>query len=623
MRFLLSLLLSLLFIVFIFGLALSASVFQEAQAAEDDLIILDEDVQPQADTSPILDFFQRHFGIAGGGFYAGGGGAFEQGFGFGSASFDYPFTFFSRKGRVFVSGGYSYRQVELSLEFEEDFPNIGFDDDTALADRRLELEDPDTSDCSFTPIDNPTDDQVRNTRRTCEFDIKVTDSSAELREAFFEYEIISDVIIAVGRQRPAWGQFDVFSVTNALLPIEFQSREFGFSNSNLRYPQDAVILSYFPTERIELSGYLFLQTSLDPILEKGLRGGSYGIRQDGSCDDLAPTANFIECEDDINGRGFRQVELPFSGDLEGEDKLAYAARAVWRSDYFTAGFTFNQGRFSLLGIFNRLPVVERFCLGDPTTDPNHCSDDMDLVGYNVRDRLVLGEARAFAVEIAVPINQWTIKGEFVYVQSQADIGVRTQQRTRCSDPRSTNISVRQECLRGEREDDLFRWIDAMNGGRGYVDVDGIMAQIGFDVRYDQWNFGLSVLLFQSLLSNEAKRANEFYKAAFPNNTSLLDEGDFDGIPLPTAYVFYDFGVEKQHTIGFAGGFLGVVAGVSVFYTGSKLFDEHFNWTASVDYTTSLANLLIAEANSDSQGGGDSELSEDFSLTFRIGATVEF
>ena len=65
------------------------------------------------------------------------------------------------------------------------------------------------------------------------------------------------------------------------------------------------------------------------------------------------------------------------------------------------------------------------------------------------------------------------------------------------------------------EDIFFRWIDTMNGGRGYVDVDGIMAQIGFDVRYDQWNFGLSVLLFQSLLSDEAKRANELYKAAFP------------------------------------------------------------------------------------------------------------
>ena len=370
MRFLLSLLL----FVFIFGLALSVCVSQEAQAAEDDLIILDEDVQPQADTSPILDFFQRHFGIAGGGFYAGGGGAFEQAFGFGSASFDYPFTLLSRKGRLFVAGGYSYRQVELTLEFEEDSLDSSDDlvilDDVAITARRDELlagSEP-GSDCPFARLANADAldrNQISALRRTCEFQIKVTDSAAELREAFFEYEILPDVIIAVGRQRPAWGQFDVFSVTNSLLPIEFQSREFGFSNSNLRYPQDAAIISYFPTERIELSGYLFFQTSLDPILEKGLRGGGYNLFIDAAtCDDL--DLDFRDCDNMTAARPFLDVELPFSGDLEGEDDLAYAARAVWRSDYFTAGFTFNQGRFSLLGIFNRLPVVERFCLGDST-----------------------------------------------------------------------------------------------------------------------------------------------------------------------------------------------------------------------------------------------------------------
>ena len=606
MRFLLSLL-------FIFGLVLGASVFQEAQAAEDDLIILDEDVQPQADTSPILDFFQRHFGIAGGGFYAGGGGAFEQGFGFGSASFDYPFTLLSRKGRLFVAGGYSYRQVELTLDFEEDFPNIGFADDMALADRRLELEEPESSDCSFTPIENPTDDQVRNTRRTCEFDIKVTDSSGELREAFLEYEIIPDLVVSVGRRRPVWGQFDVFSVTNSLLPLEFQSREFGFSNNNLGYPQDVAILTYFPTERIEVSGYLFLQTTLDPILEKGLRGGSYSILQEGSC------ADEIECENEIDdGRIFRRVELPFSGDLEGEDKLNYAARAVWRSDYLTLGFTFNYGRAALFGAFNRLPSVERFCLAGMD-----CGDDDNLLGYNVRDRLVLGAATSFGAEISIPINQWTIKAEFVYIQEQADIGVRTQRRTECP-PEDIQDMFAQQCrIRLIDEGRLFEWIRDMNGGRGYVDVDTLMGQLGVDVRYDRWNFGLSVIFFQAILSSQADRANDLYKAAFPGDDSPLDSSSFEGIPFPTAYVFYDFGVEKEHTIGFAGGFLGVVAGVSVFYTGSKLFDEHFNWTASVDYTTSLANLLIAEANSDRQGGGDSELSEDFSLTFRIGATVEF
>ncbi len=602
---------------FVFFLVLGIVLgISQAQAADDDLIILDEDSAPQTQTSPTLDFLQRHFHIIGGGFWSGGSGSFQQILGFGSASFDYPFDFLSRKGRLLVSGGYSYRQVELSLTFGENFQD-------ATSQRRQELQNPenDDSECRFAPVDvrGLSDEGVRNVRRSCEFDVKVTDSSGELREAFFEYEIRSDLVVAVGRQRPAWGQFDVFSVTNALLPIEFQSREFGFSNNNLRYPQDAVIVSYFPTERVELSGYLFFQTSLDPILEKGLIGGSYNIFVEGEPSSDNPNfrgrENFISCD---TREGVSECEFPFSGDLEGEDKLGYAGRALWRLDDFTLGFTFNQGRFSLLNLFNRLPMVERFCLSD--TD---CGDERNVIGYNVTDRLILGEATAFAGEFSVPINEWTIKGEFVYVQGQSDIGLFTQRRISIC-PNDPNNPFFAECQRSlQRQDDLFNWISDMNGGRGYVDVDAIMVQLGFDARYDRWNFGLSLLLFQTLLSDEADRANALYKAAFPGSDSVLDESDFGGIPLPTAYVFYDFGAEQQHTLGFAGGFLGVVAGVSVFYTGSKLLNEHLNWTVSVDYTTSIANQLIADSNENRQQGGDSELSDDFSLSFRVGATLEF
>ncbi len=576
---------------------------QLAQAADDDdLIILDEDSQPQADSNQILDFLQRHFQISGGGFYAGGGSAFEQGFGFGSAGFDYPFTFFSRRGRIFVEGGYSYREVELTLSFEESFPNVG-NDQARIEARRDELEATD-SDCA--PV-NPDDVEISTFRRTCEFNIKVTDSSGELREAFLEYEVFPDVVVAVGRQRPVWGQFDVFSVTNALLPIEVQTRQFGFSNNNLRFPQDAVIVSYFPTERIELSGYLFLQTSLDPLLEEGLRGGNYNLLRD---TDLVDT-DLVACDEVQDLSGVSDCEFEIGGDLAGEDRLGYAARALWRTDYATIGFTFNQGRYSLLGTFNRLPIVSRFC-----RDGLDCGDDANLIGYNVQDRLILGESRSFGFEISIPLREWTIKGEFVYNQSQTDIGVFTQRRRQCPPQNPVN-----DC---QPFDAFFNWIVRDNRGRGYVDVDAIMVQLGFDARYDRWNFGLSILLFQSLLSGEADRANDLYKAAFPGNDSQLDEGDFDGIPLPTVYVFYDFGLEKEHTVGLAGGFLGIVAGVSVFYTGSKLFNEHLNWTAAVDYTTSLASQLIADSNDNRQGNeGSTELSEEFSLTFRVGATLEF
>ena len=106
----------LLSVFFVLALAISS-----AHAREHDLIILDEDDAAEtAETNAIIDFLQRHVSVAGGGYWAGGFGAFQSSFGFVSASFDYPFSLFYGNGRILVTGGYSYRDVDLTLEFEED-----------------------------------------------------------------------------------------------------------------------------------------------------------------------------------------------------------------------------------------------------------------------------------------------------------------------------------------------------------------------------------------------------------------------------------------------------------------------------------------------------------------------
>ena len=216
-----------------------------------------------------------------------------------------------------------------------------------------------------------------------------------------------------------------------------------------------------------------------------------------------------------------------------------------------------------------------------------------------------------------------------------DVGAYTQ--TRFSDSNRRNIcgnrlnpdlspemrEIIDNCLRPYiAHDNYFDWIIRDNGGRGYVDTSMLMIQVGADARYDRWNFGLSVLFLQSFLSSEADRVDALYKAAYPNDTSPFEEADFEGLPLPTAYVFYDVDAEKQHSIGLAGGFLGIFLGGSIFYVG-QFFDQHFTWTVAVDYSTSLANQLIADSNQNAQGRGDTSQLEDFSLSFRAGATLEF
>lgn len=564
-----------------------------ATSANDDLIVLDEGSSGSSDTNDFLDFLQKSFFVNGGGFWSGAGGdeGVTQIFGFGRVGFDYSFDVFNLSQKIYVVGGYSYRQIDLGLTLEEGF-----------ASERVGRTGNDMSaPCQFAN-DDALDTNPEAPRRKCDFSIGVKDKGFELREAYVSLEIFPDIVLNVGRQRPTWGQFAVFSVVNSVLPIELQSKEFGVSNTNLRMPQDVAQLSVFLVENVELSAFIFYQTTLDPLLEKVL---------------VAPEEYEI-FSNDIMADTSRKNALGDGSKLINQDKLGFASRVLWRNNYFTAGLTYNQGYFSLFNTFSRLPSVE-------VVLPAGGSSTTDIpVAYNVIPRLILSKTTSFGAELAIPISNWTIKAELVYSQYKTDIGVRSTSVANCSfrpDPPSCRT----------RFTGLFDWIINDNNGQAFVDVANISAQAGFSVDYENWDFGFNVLFFTSLLSDEAKRANEFFKAAYPNDTSTLDSGSLDGIPFPTAFVFYNFGDEEQHRIGLVGGFLGITAGANLFYTGPvylgvAALDERINWTVSADYTTSLASQLLADvedSESDQNTSSGVSLTSEFAFSFRVGATLEF
>ena len=539
---------SRIFYSFLFSFFLLAT---PSIAAEDDIIILDEGAQKQDDADSFLDFIRRHFSLSGGGFWSGGGGSWSGGgkltqiFGFGRLGFDYPFRIQGKEQRIVVLGGYSYRQIELDLEFKDR-------DDKDRAD--------------------PKD------RKSMDFTADFESDTFELREAYGEFELPFDIIIAVGRQRPTWGQFDIFSVVNGILPIEIQSSDFGVSNSNLRMPQDMVQITWFPLERLELSAYMFYQTTFDPLLRKAfvesrsfMRVGS-GTIEGATCDDKN------ECKLNKN-------------DLEGEEDITYAARALWRGDSFTVGLTFSQGRHDLFS-FNRRPMVEA-----------------SGSGYNVIPTLELPDVLSIGGELSIVLGAWTLKSELVYLDTQADI-----------------IYGSDENASSPAAQAFFKFIVDENDNKGYVDVGNIRGQVGFSADYGAWDFGLSLLFFQSILDDKAKEARDLYDAYHDGDSNPLDS-DVIGIPvLPTAYLFYGFGEDEKHKIGLFGGFLGAVAGGALVYTGTDLFGEYINLTSSLEYTTSLASQLISDLEESERATSSRQsvsLASDLSFSFRIGASFEF
>ncbi len=474
---------------------------------------------------------------------------------------DYPFTVAGRSAKLFLEGGFARRSVSLEQKRTNNVQTVW---------------DPNANDGSggdssggFVPRALP------ETRK-----LEVTASGAEVREAYLQYDLMDNLSLSAGYQRPIWGQFDIVSPVNLLLPLEFQSDDLSIEKSAYRMPQPAVSAVAFPFERLEVSAYWFPLTNLDPLHEEIL--------------DEADGANEVFV---ANATTFGETESRPRPRKDGSDYDAYAARAVWYGDSFTFGLTYYNGRNTLFA-FDELPLVEKVQQeqGDKTYD-----------AYSVIERSLLPGSDTVGVELSVPVGRWTWKGEAFYMGTEADIG-GIRRESISQDETDDATLVARRARRG-----LYDWMVDNNNGRGYVDVNLLMAGAGFDALYDHWRFGAAVFVVDTVLSGKAKEADRLVKAAYPGDDGI----GFSGA-LPNAYIFYDFDEERTTTAGLVGGFAGPFLGVSTFYTSTWF--ENWRWSASVEYAAAMSDQLMDELNSDS---GAYELEDAAALGVRLGLVYEF
>ena len=468
--------------------------------------------------------------------------------------FDTPFTVGSGSGRVFVEAGVGYRSASIEQKRTAK-GRYEFDPETGMY-REAERIGPET--------------------RT----LDVSTSGAELREAYVQYNPSESTGLSLGYQRPVWGQFDVVSPVNLLLPIEFQSNDLAWEKSSYRMPQPMISANLFATERFELNGYWFAGTNLDPLHEEILDEGG---------------ANTVYVAGD-----YGKTETRARPRKDFSDYHAGAARMVWYADGFTLGMTYYNGRNTLFAS-DLLPLVEPAVMQTRVSDGSTTQFD----AYNVIDRTALPKSQAFGVEISIPTGRWTWKAEAFRMSTETDIGGL----------RPEVISRAPGEGLGEARRDLFQWILNENGGRAYADIDVLMMGAGFDALFDRWRFGAAAFTFNTSLGANAREANRLMQAAYPSNDEAIGT---DTVWLPNFYLIRDFNDERTRSTGLLAGFAGPFLGVSAFYSSSLL--DGWRWTASAEYAAVVSDEMLSDVNSDDD---TYEIDNLATLGARIGFLYEF
>lgn len=458
---------------------------------------------------------------------------------------DFPFSTGGGSGRLYIEGGYARRSVSLEQKRTEYSKQV----------------DPDSD--------------LPETRK-----LDVSTSGAELREAYLQYDLSDSITLSLGYQRPIWGQFDIVSPVNLLLPLEFQSTDPSFEKSSYRMPQPAVSAVLFPHERLEVSGYWFPGTNIDPLYEEILDEADGGGEVYVAGGSPGQTMTRSRPREDVS------------------DYDAHAARAVWYGDSLTFGLTYYKGRNTLFA-FDELPLVEKVMQSE-------LGGSRVYDAYSVIERSLLPSSQAMGFELSVPAGRWTWKGEAFYMRTEADIsGIRRQ---------TIDRGTTDDRMMAVRE--LYEWIVNENGGRGYVDVDMLMVGAGFDALYDHWRFGAAGFAVSTEFGGKAQEADRLVRAAYSSDdgVGLGLEAEF----IPNAYLIYDFDEERTRSTGLVGGFAGPIVGLSAFYSDTWL--DNWRWTTSLEYSASLGDTLLSELNTDSE---TYELEDFASLGVRLGVLYEF
>jgi hypothetical protein len=392
-----------------------------------------------------------------------------------------------------------------------------------------------------------------------ERETKVTDSFADFREAYVQWEANDYATLKIGRQNLVWGQFGFFSPVGFLLPFRGTNTSPRPSRADFAYAQDAVNLSLFPTGNSEVQLIHVPAMRLDPSVEENLK--SYTRLR--FCGDGEPSA---DCD----------IDDAFP-DIEDYDMSAL--------------------RFTYYGenlIFAVTALDGALVSFDPYRDATLARGDDGNFIYRQDNKLAYGELETVALEFSYILNlNWTLKGEYTAYESKEAV-----------DPGRND----KEGL----ENAMGIAIIDVKGGKPYITNDETFFALGVEYEGEEWFGHLQLVSFDTEPASRADAVleciedNGIYRRNGNNaRRSRCDSADNedDNATLPIFFVGRRLGEADD---GFAGfGATAVFNAYGFGFFGGWRFNESLEIGGFVGVAADVSNSgPPSDENYDSTDDGD-------------------
>ncbi len=410
-------------------------------------------------------------------------------------------------------------------------------------------------------------DSVKNnpyeeTDLPAERSIKTSTKDVDLREAFVQLNLNSNVTVEAGRQRNAWGQFELLSPATIMLPFNANFTSIVPNKLDLLYAQDQAVVKVFPTSKVEIGLYM-----ID------------GLATDSSANEnaLLWLKPFNRLEGGRNGKLVsigENEEIDFTVKEEYADNQS-AFRLVFYPNWGTIGFTYHQGYNAFVPLL-RTPVVTG------NSNPENDDGTVNVVASAYLDAensyLYYAEGTNTAIEISVPVGKFTWRLETAMVESYSGV-----------DEFGGNIYLLADNAQNGFSSGLAQaFIDEARKGNQNDPITGTAlfksrtttSAVGFIYQGNEWTFNVSAIMLGTPEPTEerGKRMLELYKQ-LEAETGNDNGASFTSVPLVNG--FRNRGDEDQHLYGFALGAVGVGFGVGAIY-GYKI-TEDININTSLGY----------------------------------------